>query len=392
MIRRPLALVVLLAALAVSGCGGDGGGSGTAAQAATKGQSAPPPDPNTIVLDDALANLAKLGQPVEAQIRDSLRMPGRLEADGTRVARIGAPVTGRIMEVRAEVGMVVKRGTQLAQINSTQLSQAQLEFLKAYSQRQLADRAAQRAKQLYDADVIGLAEMQRRESELVQQDAEVSAARDALKVLGMSNQNILNLAATRQVTSVTTLVSTLDGTIIERKVANGQVVQPADTAFIVADLANLWVVAEVPEQGSGALKKGETVRVEVAAFPGREINGKINFVGATVNPETRTVQVRMDLPNPRGEYKPAMLANVFIQGPPRLRLTVPVGAVVREENRDHVFVATADRRVVLRPVTLGAEFEGQRVIESGVLPDDRIVIDGAFHLNNERKRRMQEGR
>ncbi len=91
----------------------------------------------------------------------------------------------------------MRRGELLATLTSTELSTAQLGFLKAYSQRQLAERASQRAQQLYDADVIGLAELQRRQSELTQADAEVSAARDQLKVLGMSERGVLNASPPR---------------------------------------------------------------------------------------------------------------------------------------------------------------------------------------------------
>ena len=110
-------------------------------------------------------------------------MPGRIEADETRLARIGAPVPGRITDLQAREGDTVKRGQPLAVLNSTELSTAQLAYLKALSQRSLAARAASRAQQLLDADVIGAAELQRRQAELAQAEAEVNAAGDQLKVL-----------------------------------------------------------------------------------------------------------------------------------------------------------------------------------------------------------------
>lgn len=356
---------------------------------------APPPkaevDPTLIKATPALMERVRVGSPGTMEVRDALRVSGRVEVDEARVARVGSPVTGRITELEATVGQNVRRGQLLATLTSTELSNAQLGYLKAYSQKMLAERAAQRAQQLFDADVIALAELQRRQSELVQADAEVSAARDQLKVLGMSEAGLIKLAASRTVNSTSHVVSSLEGTVIERKVTTGQVVQPADAMFVVADLSSVWIVADIPEQNAGMMRIGETVEAEVAALPGRRIKGQLSFVAATVNPDTRTVRVRMDLPNPDRELKPAMLATVMVRGKPQQQTIVPAGAVVRQENRDYVFVQTAPDTFQLRQVALGAEYEGNRVLVGGLRDGERIVTDGAFHLNNERNRLALQG-
>jgi cobalt-zinc-cadmium efflux system membrane fusion protein len=318
-------------------------------------------------------------------------VPGRLEADETRLARVGAPVPGRITDLQAREGDTVRRGQVLAVLSSTELSAAQLAYLKAISQRGLAARAASRAQQLLDADVIGTAELQRRQAELAQAEAEVNAARDQLKVLGMSAAALERLAETRTIHSTTQIVSPIAGTIIDRKVTEGQVVQPADGVFLVADLSNLWVIADVPEQIAGAVRVGESVLVEVAALPGQKLSGALSYVAPAVSPETRTVRVRLDLPNAQREFKPHMLASMLIRGQAQKRLTVPAEAVVREENRDFVFVRTGDNAYRLQAVQLGAEYEGRRVVASGLRESDTVVVAGAFHLNNERKRRELSG-
>jgi cobalt-zinc-cadmium efflux system membrane fusion protein len=295
-------------------------------------------------------------------------------------------VTGRIVELEALEGQAVKRGQVLATLASTELSGAQLAYLKALSQQVLAESSASRARQLYQADVIGQAELQRRESELVQANADLSGARDQLKVLGMPDAAIARLARTRQVDSSAQIVSPIDGIVLDRTVTVGQVVQPADKVYVVADLSSLWLVADVPEQSAGELAVGKHVIAEIPALPGRRIEGELSFVSATVNPDTRTVRVRMDLPNPAREYKPAMLATMLVQGPPAVRAVVPATAVVREDNKDYVFVQTAPDAFVLRRVELGAEQGGKRVIGQGLRVGEPIVADGAFHLNNERRR------
>jgi cobalt-zinc-cadmium efflux system membrane fusion protein len=348
-------------------------------------------DPLAITAGAELAGRIEVAALGVNEVRELLRVPGRIEADENRMARVGAPVNGRITDLQATVGQDVKRGSVLATINSTELSSAQLGFLKAQSQRELAARSAARAKQLFDADVIGAAELQRRQSELTMAEAELGAAADQLKVLGMSTAAVNRLAETRSINSLAQIVATVSGTVIERKVTEGQVVQPADPVFLVADLSSVWVVADIPEQNAGSIRVGEEVAVELAALPGRTVNGRLTFVSPVVNPQTRTVQVRLDLPNPRREYKPDMLASVLIQGKPQQRLTVPNDAVVREDNRDYVFVRTAENSYRLRAVRLGIEYEGRRVVESGLREGEVVVIGGAFHLNNERKRLAQGG-
>lgn len=343
-------------------------------------------DPLAVTANAELAarlDTAALGS---TEVREVLRVPGRVEVDGNRMARVGSPVNGRITDLQATVGQNVQRGQVLATINSTELSSAQLAYLKAQSQRELASRSAARAKQLFDADVIGAAELQRRQSELTMAEAELGAAADQLKVLGMSGAAVARLADMRSINSLSQVVATVSGTVIERKVTEGQVVQPADPVFLVADLSSVWVVADIPEQNAGSIRIGEEVGVEIAALPGRTVTGRLTFVSPVVNPQTRTVQARLDLPNPQREYKPDMLASVLIQGKPQLRMTVPSEAIVREDNRDYLFVKTGADSYRLQPVQLGIEYQGRRVVLGGVREGDAVVIAGAFHLNNERKR------
>jgi membrane fusion protein, heavy metal efflux system len=377
---RAISLMLFAAAALSAGCG---------EKAAEK--PAPARDPLVIEADAALLGRVVLVEPAVTEVRETLRVPGRIEVDETRFARVGSTVTGRITELAATVGQDVQRGQVLATVNSTELSTAQLAYLKSLSQRGLAARAAARAQQLVEADVIGTAELQRRQAELAQAEAEVAAARDQLKVLGMAIAAIDRLSESRTITSVTQIVSGISGTVIERKVTEGQVVQPADGVFLVADLSRVWVVADVPEQNAGSLRVGESVQVEIPALGSRLLQGTLSFVSPIVSPETRTVRARMELANNDREYKPSMLASVLIRSTPQKRLTVPVEALVREENRDYVFVQTGSSTFVLREVTLGIEHDGRRVVQSGLREGERIVADGAFHLNNERKRRAQGG-
>jgi cobalt-zinc-cadmium efflux system membrane fusion protein len=285
----------------------------------------------------------------------------------------------------------VEKGQVLARIHSTDLASAQSSFLKALTQHQMGERAVSRARQLLDAGVIGSAELQRREGELEQAVAELSSSREQLGILGMPREDIDRLESTRRIDSVTHVVSTISGRVLERRVTIGQVVQGAEIVCVVADLSNVWLVADVPEQSAGAIEIGKEVQAEIPALPGEVITGKLSFVSAVVNPETRTVRTRMDLPNPRRRFKPSMLATITLVDGAERRQVVPSTAVVRDGNDDGIFVQTGPNRFVLRTVTLGEEFRDRRVLLTGVSGGEKIVVDGAFHLNNERRRAVLRG-
>jgi cobalt-zinc-cadmium efflux system membrane fusion protein len=376
----------LAAALLLAGCG-------VKTPTEQKTQAATEPrNPLEVTPSEDLLKQLKIGEAKYAAVAASLRIPGRIEADETRLAVVGAPMTARIVEMEVIEGQNVKRGQVLATLYSTELSDAQFNFLKAFSQQTLAQRAAERAKQLLAADVIGSAELQRRETELSQSNAEVSALRDQLKVLGMNADEIQKLEKTRVVNSRSEIVAQIDGTVLERRVTIGQVLQPAETAFILADLSSVWLVADVPEQVAGAIAVGKLVEAEVPALPGHPIRGKLSFVSATVNPETRTVTTRIDLPNPHRRFKPAMLATVILKDNAENARVIPSSAIVREGNDELVFAQTAPGAFILRPVTLGAEVDGNRVVTAGISAGEKVVLDGAFHLNNERKRMALQGK
>ncbi|MEZ5402768.1 MAG: efflux RND transporter periplasmic adaptor subunit [Bryobacteraceae bacterium] len=349
-------------------------------------ESAEEHNPMEITVNEELFGKIKIGKVGYSQVADSLRVAARVEADERHKAVIGAPVTGRITELSIQEGQMVRSGQVMATLYSTELTTVQSSLIKANTQRQLAQRASERAQLLLRADVIGAAELQRREAELQESQAEVAAARDHLKVLGMTPAAIAEMEKTRTLSSVTQIRATIEGTVLERKVTIGQVVQATEPAFVVADLSRVWLVADIPEQIATNVRVGKFVEAEVPALPGHLVRGKISFVSSIVNPDTRTVMVRMDVPNPKGMYKPSMLATMSISEAAESVRVVPVTAVVREENRDFVLVREKGRTFAMRPVNLGAEHDDVRVLVSGVERNEEIVLDGAFHVNNERRR------
>ena len=331
-------------------------------------------------------------QPVEVMpFSESLRVSGKVDFDEHRVARIGATVTGRVTEILAMPGQEVDQGTILARINSTELGQAQLAFLKARAANELAARAYDRAKILYKEDVIAKADLQRRQSEAETTAAERRAMADQLRVLGMLPEQIDGLGKTGNVNSISGVTSSVAGTVVERKIVLGQVVQPADALFTVADLSEVWVTAQVPEQEASLLAVGQPMQIEIPALAHQKFSGQLVYVGELVSNETRTVPARTVLTNPDRTIKPGMLATLLISGKPVDMPVIPATAVVREDGYDHVFVSLGDNQYKFTVVKLGPESNGVRPVLSGLEPGAQIVTQQAYHLNTERKKRLSGG-
>ena len=376
-----LAFIALLTSLLlISGC----------KKSQPSGASQTAQDPNLVMANEALLAQIKISVGSQGDVSDILRVAGQIDFDEQALTRIGASVTGRVTQINAQLGNEVKKGDTLALINSSELSNSQLAYLKARSEKEFHRRTVQRAKTLFEADVISAAELQRRESEYEVASAQTRAAQDQLRVLGVNLKAMEELATTGAIDSVASVMATIKGIVVERKVTTGQVVQPADVLFTVADLSRVWAVAQVPEQQVAQVKVGQSVRIEVPALENEKLIGKLIYVGQTVNPESRTVLVRTELDNTSGRLKPSMLASMLIEATPTKRVVVPITAIVREQDADYVFIEEKPGSFRLKPVRLSSEHNGQRVVLDGLSQGMRIVSDGAFHLNNHRNLKDME--
>jgi cobalt-zinc-cadmium efflux system membrane fusion protein len=348
-------------------------------------------DPNEVIVTPALAENLKFGTPQMTEITGMLQVTARVETDARLIARVGSPVSGRILRLLVFEGQHVRAGTVLATLHSTDLSDTQFALVRAVTQQGLAEASERRAQQLVEADVIGRAELERRQAELLQASSQVAAYRTQLRGLGMSDNQIRQLEVSRKLSADYPIVTPKGGTVLKREITVGQVVQPAEAAFTIADLSTVWITANVPEQDAAGMKPGMEVHVNIPALPQKQINGRLTYVAPIVDPATRTVEVRMDFANRGGELKPDELASMTFTGRAELKLTVPAAAVVREENKDRLFVKTGAQRYELREVQLGEEEHDRRIVLSGIELNEQIVTDGAFHLNNQRKANAIKG-
>lgn len=325
-------------------------------------------------------------------LRRELRLPGTIQANENRLAHVGPRIQGRVVELSAGLGARVKSGATLAMIDSPELGQAESDLVTARAKLVVAENAYERAKTLLDGKVIGKGEFQRREGDYLASKAESQAAEDRLRLLGLQDPEIANLGDDRPIRSQVAIIAPLGGTVIERDVTLGEVVEPAKTMFTIADLSELWGVADIPERDLPRVKKGLAATVSVPAYQDEAFPGKITYISDTLDPSSRTAKVRVEIDNTRGKLKPEMFATfVILTEESEDILSIPEHAVQRDEGRTIVFVSKADG-FEKRVVDLGPETQGYYPIRSGLQAGEQIVARGAFVLKSESQRgQMEEG-
>ncbi len=311
---------------------------------------------------------------------------GKILPNENRLAHLSARVPGRIVAVYANLGDRVKKGDRLLLLDSLVFGEAQLVYRKARTTLRVTEKALERATALLDRGAIGAGEQQRRDADHEHARAVLDEAEETLHLLGMTEREIQRLAAKTlphaEVAQVS-LRASFTGEVIERNATIGEVVDSNTMLFTVADLSTVWVRADFPEQQAGRLKTGLTLEVRVSAYPGTMFHGAITYVGAVIDPTTRTVMARADVANPDGQLRPEMFAEVSVVTDEQAVLSVPRTAVQQVGSQTVVFVVRGPRRFESREVTLGQASREYIQVVTGLDAGDEVVTQGSYSLKSE---------
>jgi len=311
---------------------------------------------------------------------------GKILPNENRLAHLSARVPGRIVTVYANLGDRVKSGDRLLLLDSPAFGEAQLEYRKTRTTVRVTEKALERARALFDRGAIGAGEYQRREADHENARAELHEAEEKLHLLGMTEREIKRLGAGQlphaEVAQVF-LRAPFSGEVVERNATVGEVVDPNKMLFAVADLSTVWVRADFPEQQAGRLQTGLRVEVRVTAYPDIVFRGVVTYVGAMVDPATRTVMARSDIPNPDRRLRPEMFAEVTLVTPEQSVLAVPRAAVQQVGSRTVVFVKRGPSRFELQEVKIGESSKEYIEVKGGVEEGDEVVTQGSYALKAE---------
>lgn len=351
--------------------------------------TAPSSEPGILELPEGSPTLAHLETERVAlrPIRTVLKaQAGKILANENRLAHLSARVPGRIVDVYANLGDRVKEGDRLLLLDSPAFGEAQLEYRKARNVLGVSEKALERAQALLDRGAIGAGEHQRREADYENARADLYEAEEKLHLLGMTEREIRRLAAKTlphaEVAQVSLRAPFL-GDVIERNATIGEVVDSNKMLFTVADLSTVWVRADFPEQQAGRLKTGLTIELRVSAYPDMTFRGSITYVGAVIDPATRTVMARADVSNPDGRLRPEMFAEITLLTEEQSVLSVPRGAIQQVGSRTVAFIVRGPRRFESREVTLGPASSEYIQVVMGLTSGDEVVTEGSYALKSE---------
>jgi cobalt-zinc-cadmium efflux system membrane fusion protein len=340
-----------------------------------------------------LDEVTRSGVTVEPVGRTAFRtyrtFPGVVRPNEHALANITTLVRGRVAEVHADLGQMVKANQLLAVLHSSDLGLAQSAYLKAIARRHVAEQAYQRAQYLFQEKVIGQAEAQRREGEMISIRAEAQEAREGLRLLGMGDKEIRTLERTQTIRSQVPIVAPFAGRVIARDLTKGEVLETTHKLFAVADLSTVWVVGNVSEKDISYVQRAasvpnQPVQVYVTAYPNETFEGTVSYVGDVLDTATRTMQVRLILQNPTGHLKPEMFATIRVLSEPTSDvLVVPEAAIQHDRDRSFVFVQQEPGVFEARTVRLGDKNGTFAEILEGLREGEVVVKEGAFTLKSE---------
>jgi cobalt-zinc-cadmium efflux system membrane fusion protein len=328
------------------------------------------------------------------------------------MAHVGSPLPGRVADVKVRAGDSVQNGAVLLILESTELGEAQSDYLQkrtmaavTASAIEIAKSAFERGKALFEKNEgISLGELQKREGELKAAQGTAQAARAALiaaenklRLLGMDDKAVAEVVESGRTNPRFALFAPISGRVVERKVTIGELAAPdKDSLIVLADMTTLWVIADVPESMIGDAAIGAKAVIRGAASAG-DFEGTVSFISASLDPTTRSAQVRIELKNPPPALKPGMFAQAEIWASPpsdaKAVLAVPEKAVILLDGGPAVFVPVEGEpnTFAKRAIRAGPEIAGMIPVLRGLKEGEQVVVNGTFILKAELGKSSDEG-
>jgi cobalt-zinc-cadmium efflux system membrane fusion protein len=354
-----------------------------AAGAAADSTSASAGQPgNEVVLDSAQRAQIHTEVVQAVSFTGSVITTGTVAFNGDHSTSVLSPVSGPVSRILVQPGAQVGRGQALATVASPDFADALANYRKAETALRNAQRIATLDEQLFANDALARRDLDQARTDLAAAAADRDAAATQLRSLGVDQRSIDAIREGRPAPAAEAAIrSPIAGTVVERTITPGQLLEAGATqCFVVADLATMWVMANVFEGDVSTVRKGETVEVTTSASADTLV-GRVDYVAALVDPATKATAVRVLVPNRAGLLRRDMLVNVAIRSSrQRTGILVPVASVLRnDENLPYVFIGRG-KTFARRPIELGQRVGNRYEVKSGIQPGDEVVTEGAVFL------------
>ncbi|HET9283637.1 MAG TPA: efflux RND transporter periplasmic adaptor subunit [Candidatus Angelobacter sp.] len=308
-----------------------------------------------------------------------LRLTGAVAYNSFMTTPVISQVSGPVSRIVVSPGQQVKKEQPMLYVSSPDYSQLRANYLKARDAHSLAHKNYLRSQDLYAHHAIAERDLQAAESAEIQAQADLTAAEQSLKILGIPRPDTLIENPT---SPEVPLLAPIPGEAVERLCSPGQVLQAGQTqCFTISNMSTVWVLANVYENQLAYVHVGDPVTIKTDAYPD-VFYGKISFMGAALDPTSRTLQARIDTKNPSGRLKKDMYVTAtVVAGKIDDALLVPDSAVLRDaENEPFLYVTTGQGQFTRRPVKLGQSSDGKTQIVSGLHAGEQVAGDGSLFL------------
>ncbi len=372
-LRRRLTTLAALSAIAFAMFGCSEAGPNAAANASNGNN----PELFTIPSDQMSHVQVLTVQPTT--LDRSLRLTGTVAYNSFRTTPVITQVSGPVSRIAVVPGQVVKQGQPMLYVASPDYSQLVTNYLKAKDAYALAQKAYARAQDLYQHHAIAEQNLEQAESAEVQAGGDLTAARAALKVMGVTDPDeVVKGPASSEIP----LKAPIGGLVVEQDVSAGQLLQNGATqCFMISDTSTVWVLVNVYQKDLPYVRVGDPVTIQTDAYRDT-FHGRISYVAASLDPNTRTLQARVETSNPGDKLKKDMYVAATVNaGKIANAIALPDAAVLRDtENQPFVYVAQSSNQFGRRSVTLGESMNGQTEITSGLKAGDQVIGNGSLFL------------
>jgi cobalt-zinc-cadmium efflux system membrane fusion protein len=323
-----------------------------------------------------LRNTLQVATAQEQVVQTALSVPASVEADPAELVKILPPLSGRIVQLHVHLGDWVKQGQPLLTMESADLAQAYADLQKALAQYQQAKRTVDRVRELGRHDIASRREVDQAETDFASIESEWRRARAHILQLGANPEGT-------QASHLLTIRAPIAARVADLAAGTGGYWNDLNAPLMVlANLTHVWFTASVQEKDIAGIFMGQEVSAELASFPGETFHSKVAFVGEMLDPDTRTVKVRMVFDNAAHRLLPAMFATVTFQARPHKGILVPLAAVIQGQEGSKVFVEVAPWTFEAVAVKPGAQVGGQTEILEGLKTGQRFVAREGVILND----------
>jgi membrane fusion protein, heavy metal efflux system len=372
--RLTPALAALLAIMVVlAGC--QGSGSNASANRGANDSS----NPELFTVPQGQMSHVQVLTVQPTALTRSLRLTGAVAYNSFHTTPVITQVSGPVSRVVVVPGQKVIQGEPMLYVASPDYSQLRTNYLKAKDAYGLAQKAYARAQDLYQHHAIAEQNVEQAESVEVQAGGDLVAAQAALKVMGVSDPDALVKAPPSFEVPVK---APIGGLVVEQDVSAGQLIQPSTTqCFMISDVSTVWVLVNVYQKDLPYVRVGDQVTIQTDTYP-EVFHGHIAYVAASLDPNTRTLQARIETNNPGEKLKKDMYVVATVNaGTIQNAIALPDAAVLRDtENQPFVYAAASANQFGRRSVTLGESLNGKTEIISGLKPGDQVVGNGSLFL------------